>query len=320
MIIKSYYFPLILFSIMLFIVICISCGQKVRIYQFPENPAYGFVKPNESISDSGAAYYVIKYNKDNNRKPYTELDTIISLSDPQMCDTNAVSYRAFHSDDSGKLMVAVIGSSVSHETIFIYPEIKRLDRYPIPNVDVYNLRTYLFYRPDSLLFWMPIIGRGRSMLEIGQIKNDNTYKRIDFVFESTSPNMAGDFSQIFFIPFSGMPLLPEDEEDITNVWSYNLRDSKKSLYQRVKGNILSPKKRSENGPLYCIADSGDYPDDLWENFCVVEDSIPEALAHVKRPLSIAGFYLYPDSIILEIYNCCDRDYGIKTHVIYEQKK
>ena len=95
--------------------------------------------------DNQSVYYLIKYDRtligDNN---YTILDTIISLSDPQMCDTNAVSFKSYYSDDSAKLVVAILSPQIKYITLLIYVE--GMTRWKtgmtIPSGYVYNLRNY----------------------------------------------------------------------------------------------------------------------------------------------------------------------------------
>jgi len=49
--------------------------------------------------------------------------------------------------------------------------------------------------------------------------------------------------------------------------------------------------------------------------CFIEDSIPHVLFSVKYPVTIRKYKLLPDSIIVKTGNCCDKEYGIKTHII-----
>ncbi len=309
----------ILFSVLLLIFVNSSYGQEFKIHQFPENQNYGFVKPTEQNSDSGSTYYLIKYDNtlsgDNN---YIILDSILSQSEPQMCDTNAVSYKSYHSDDSGILMAAILSPKIILDTLLIYPKegFKLIINRDHPLNHVYNMPYHLFYRPDSILLWEHAGGLHHNLWEIGQIKPDNDYETLERQGGSQLPKMSSDFSQVVFadIPYCGGPCKDPNK---SYIYTYDIKDKKKEAYRSILTRCRSIEKRTKLGPLYIVSDSGKPTRNYRNNLCIVEDSIPKILISVDWPKRIGRFWLYQDSIVYETSDCSIPFYGIKKHVIYE---
>ena len=294
-----------------------SPGDSDEVMRFPENPHYGYVKPANSDLGEGTLYYLIRFDSSlSTMKEYSVLTSVLSLSPPQLCDRDAVSFTISRNPDSSSLLVAYLQSEVSIDTLLTYAEenLRRSGEWRHPQGRVYSLRDYLLYLPDSLLFWVPP-GFLRSILTVGRIGTDNRYDDMDYVMESGVPAMANDLSQALFVPYSPVFVPSEYGNDATSVWAYDFAVGSWSPIQRVKGGCGKPRRRTHDGPLYCVSGGRTYSDDY--SLCVVNDSIPRPLVTFETPVRIHQYFLYPDSVVVLTTACGIPDYGIQRYVVYE---
>ncbi len=315
----KYNFMVSIYLVTFFIITGYVSGQDIKIHQFPENQNYGFVKTSEQKSDSGSVYYLIKYgDKSCGDKNHIILDSILSLGNPKMCDTNAVSYKLFHSDDSGILMVAIFKRKIEFDTLLIFPRegLELILNRDHPLNHVYNLSYHLLYLPDSLLIWEHFVPLHGYLWEIGRINSVNRYETLERQGGSQLPKISSDFSQVVFadIPYCGGPCKDPNK---SYIYTYDITDKSKEAYRSILTRCRSIEKRTKLGPLYIVSDTGRPTENYRNNLCVVKDSIPKILVSVNWPKQIGQFWLFQDSIVYETSDCSDPNYGIKRHVIYE---
>lgn len=290
---------------------CLSGAEELlpspEITRFVLSPSYGFSKSADSVSGKMSKYLLWELDDDSE---FDLIDSVISSSKPQICDSNAVSFIVALSPDSAMLMVKELDSSTPPDTIITYPTERLTGSFSWAPGEghLYNLNDYLFFRPDSLLFWSVPNWR-RSIIEFGRILPDGSYDSEDGCFECSLPRLTGDLSMALYIRYAGAPIF--QTEVPTLVWAYDFAGDSSYVLRRVKGECGSPQLLHKDDQLYCIChqslDIG--------NLCVVEDSIPRTLFSIEYPVSFVGYDLYQDSIVIRTANGCDKDYGIQTHVI-----
>jgi len=306
--------------------LCVLCilavssvgAQSVEPFQFPQNPVYGYVRTDSSNTDSGSVFYLMRFSQTPGDNSYTVLDSVVALSAPQMCDTNAVSFRAFYRPDSSMLVVAYLGQTVKLDTVLVYVEedLRAKTVFRSTGKYVHNLGRYVFSVRDSSLLWIPHIPR-REFLSIGYIGPGNAYEFLTMPCEVRSLALTGDFSEALFAIQPSLPFMDRYMDGATEVCSFEF--SSKSLLpaEKVLCEFGQTRRRSQGGPLYGVCTSGDYSDSLVFSLSVVEDSVPKPLLTFEWPVSIRTYYLYPDSIVVKTGKCGDKDYGVKSHVIHE---
>lgn len=307
-------------SLILFAVLGLPClvvaqefGPDFEITRFPLNPTYGFAKSVEPVSKDTYKYLLLIF--DCERSGETDIrviDSVVSTSRPQLCDSNAVSVIVRHRPDSAILVVVDFDPLTAPDTIIAYPFEKRKSSFSWKPGEgrLYNLNRYLFFRPDSLLFWL-LPGARYSILEIGRILPDGLYETKDGCFRCPLPRLTGDFTMALYSRLHRTGAFGPSEDDLTQIIAYDFALDSSYVLRLVKGDCSSPQLLRRDDRLFCIwSESMDV-----STFCVVEDSIPLPLFSIEYPVSYAGYELYQDSIVIRTTNCCDEDYGIQTHVI-----
>jgi len=158
----------------------------------------------------------------------------------------------------------------------------------------------------------------RSILEIGRIEPDNHYQYIEMVVEAELPGIANDFSQVPIRWIPPKPLLDPEYDGVSFVVVYDLRTKAPMSRQRIIGSCSMPRRRTREGPLYCLMEGDSHPRYNGNALCIVEDSVPRPLIEFEWPIRITQYYLYPDSIVVETRAKCDRpDYGVKMFTVHE---
>jgi len=294
-------------------------SDRIDAWAFPENPVYGYVEAAKVDGDLESVFHIVRFRSSSRLNDYVILDSVSAFSAPQMCDSNAVSFLAPYSRDSALLMTVCLSPAVRRDTVLVYCQEDLADRtgYTIPDGRVYNLSSYVFLGRDSLLFWMPPCWR-RSILEIGRVEPDNDYQYIDMVVEAELPRIASDFSQVLITYIHPLPLLDPEYDVVTLVHIFDLETEAWMSPRRIVGGCSVPRRRTSDGPLYCLLEGDTHPYYNGNALCIVEDSVPRPLIEFEWPVRITQYYLYSDSIVVETRAKCGRpDYGVRMFTVHE---
>jgi hypothetical protein len=160
----------------------------------------------------------------------------------------------------------------------------------------------------ALLFWqLPSVMR--PIVEIGKILSDGFYQSVDGCVGWSLPKFAGDFSMALYSCCEGIPVPSLDRSTLILAYDFALDSS--YVIRSIVGACESPQLLRKEDQLHCICSEPL----KFSSICVVKDSIPQSLFSVEYPVSFDGYDLYEDSIVIRTTNCCDKDYGIRTHVI-----
>ncbi|MFH1372935.1 MAG: hypothetical protein ABII79_03975 [bacterium] len=292
---------------------CFVAAQEprpdVEITRFALNPSYGISKSVDLVSGNMNKYLLLKFDSERvSENEFIIIDSVVSTSKPQLCDSNAVSFIATHGTDSAMLIVVDFDTLTKLDTIVTYPveDLRSKVSYRRGQNHLYNLDGYLFYRPDSLLFWRVPVGR-YSIIETGRVTADRSYLYEDWCMLCDLPVFIGDFSMALWARGQRFPTIGEQ----TPIIAYDFEQDSCYVLRFVTGNCWSPQLLHRDDQLFCFCDG---PGSKW-SFCIVEDSIPRPLHSIGYPVQFGECVLYHDSVVIRTESNCDKDYGIQTHVI-----
>ncbi|RKX28114.1 MAG: hypothetical protein DRP47_05135 [Candidatus Zixiibacteriota bacterium] len=294
-------------------VVAQEAPPNTEIVPFALNPSYAISQSANQMSGEMTKYFLWKSSSEHSGSgEFVIVDSIMSTSIPQLCDSNAVSYIVTQGPDSASLVVKDFNSSTAPDTIITYvvEDLDKRRKFPPGQDSVCNITEYLFCLPDSILFWNVPYPKG-GIMEIGRVLSDGSYETSDRYSAGGVPRLSVDFSMTLHCTGGSMGYWFIGQFH-TDVIAYDFYTDTSYVIHRVNGDCHSPHMLSKDDQLYCICqESFDT-----SSVCIVEDSIPRALFSVEYPVSILGYDVYQDSIVIRIENCCDKDYGIQTHVIH----
>lgn len=281
-----------------------------NITRYKLNQSYGIFKSSNSEFRGMSKYLLVKYFDDNSGElKFKIIDSIISLSTPQLCDSTAISFIGWKESDSAMLLVKNLETSNLLDTIITYPIEEMKGAYFTGQKRLYNLNNYIFHRPDSILFWL-VPYPNRTIMEIGKILPNKTYITMSASISSNLPTLTEDFSLALYSPFNPVGII-NFEKSYKNFMAYDFELDSSYVIRYVRGVCGSPKMLNKEDQLFCLcSESIDE-----SSVCLVKDSIPYPLFSVEFPVTISGYDLYQDSIVIKTSNCYDKEYGIKSHTI-----
>jgi hypothetical protein len=290
-------------------------AQERVVRYFPGNEKYGFIKKSNPKFQESADYFIVTTDASrlSNDIPYIIIDSIRSTMEPQLCDSNAISY-IIRRNDSAFLATAFLSQPMIKDTIISLIQLNsRLislgsngqwhDRI------LNELAQYCFRLKDSILSWH--FSFMQELFAIGRIDLSGNIIVLISGSYADGPYLTNDFKQILFS-------VPSDQSvydfccNGSRILAYDitLKDTI-SLFESDRG-CYGARKRCRDCALYCIAES---PVDDGVDLCRIKKDSLLPLAHYVRPTGIVDYYLYHDSIVVLTRKHCNSAHGVSSQVV-----
>lgn len=301
--------------LMVLIIPVMAMEEKAGVRFFPGNENYGFIKMTNAKFPCPTDYLIVKAISGNKSTPYSAIDTIQSTVPPQLCDSNAISFIIMR-NDSAFLATSILWPNRTKDTSISLIGLNGHicgggDDESDKLLTLNRVNQYCYLLKDSIIAWRFSVKE--EFFAIGKLEASGDVRIIIDGMFADGPFLTNDFTQILFsIPYDKINIDFNYHGSRILAYDIALKDTV-SLFESEKG-AYGANRRCRNCAIYYFISSDS--DDAFD-FCRANGDSIVYLAHFKRPIAIADYYLYSDSIIILTSNCCDSTYGIKSQIIID---
>lgn len=278
--------------------------------RFSLNGTYGFATKSGPVRESGSQYYLIAFRGESSRyAEFDVVDSVWSLIEPQLCDSDAVTLVHRSSEDSSMLLVADFDPMTPTDTILKFPVRGRFDAHggscPTEGDQVFNLVRHLFYRPDSTLFWVvPLSFRG--CWERGEVSSDGRYVTRQGCMSCGFPVLGHDLSRVFY---TGPTYSPGRAQSHTELMAYEFRADTSYLVRILDGVWRQPWLTASGDTIFAVRCKYQEGCEL----CAITDTGSKPVFKIEYPAKIVGYDVFNHSIVIRTTLGPSTDFRVDRH-------